>query len=325
VSKLEVCGLLLHPDYDLIATSVDGLVSFNNETKSYEGCVEIKTHGGDAKVMQEIKKFVKDYKKVCFSCIGDFSDQDNIDRDDINLLEFFGVDDSVLVPIDECLTNPDYRTQVLQHAVASQLKLVVFIEASPTEIIRIVMVLVSSKKIYEYEQILLGIHDKYLKWVYGNQQIPIFSSKVLGYCTDMHSLKTTLALWKAAYQLYLDRQKKPYPFIKHLNETLLTLWNYCKGGVDVLTRLQFNNKAGFQHLGVEPRLWDLLVMQTVLTIATIFKWISIENKIDTCKTTDDLKNCFHRNCSVKEVLINVATEFRSRAETMEKKSCTGTG
>ena len=236
--------------------------------------------------------------------------------EDTNLLDFFAITSEMLIPITSAIDNSEYRVQILHHAAASELNSVLYIDATATKITRIVIVLFKSRKKNRYADLLLKIKDKYMKWIYDQLTPPEFSSEVLGFCRDNHTLRTTLALWKAAYKLYIDGDCLHLPFGKHISEGLLNAWNYCKGGVDVLTRLKSNNSAAFQHLGVEGRLWDLLVTQTIVTIATIYKWTLVEGNLGNCETTDQLKSHFNK-ISVKQLLINIAKEFRCRTEKLK--------
>ena len=104
----------------------------------------------------------------------------------------------------------------------------------------------------------------------------------------MYTLNLSLSLWRAAHSLYIARDNKPFPRSSKLCPALITKWNTTKGGVDVDTRLSANNPAAYQHMGVEMKLWDTVIMKAFTVAYHMQGWCTIEPKLDTVDTTDSL-------------------------------------
>ena len=162
----------------------------------------------------------------------------------------------------------------------------------------------------KYSRLLQNISEKYLRWVYDIPApiLPIFSYKVLGFCTDQHTLQLTLNLWHACRERFRNEPCGP---VNKINPALITHWNHTKGAVDVDTREKANHQAGYRHLSVVSRLIDTLIMEATLNASKIFKWVHIENELDRIESTDSLKRHFHRT-TLSTVLKSVSAIFRQR-------------
>ena len=214
----------------------------------------------------------------------------------------------------------DHRAQIVHHATTLQTPFVVFVDATSTSIIRIVIACVSEKMRNDYIELLSSIERNYLRWVYSSnsnalQNIPQFSDKVLGFCTDMHTLQLTLNLWHTINRLHKQLNESPFPPIKKINPALVTYWNHSKGGVDVETKEKANNNASYQHLPVVARLYDLLLIEALINAGKLFKWTQLEFHLNSFTSSDSLKSHYNRN-SLNDILKNMCQLFRNRSESI---------
>lgn len=314
VQEIATTGLILNSTIDYVATSVDGLLcmrSAEDEDSKMYGSIEIKTHVASGNQSHLIHSLASKYGNICATVVSH-----NIAMYTDVLNEFyqnFGFDEKKTVPIAEVIPNHDHIAQIVHHASTLELPIVWFVDATPTEIIRIVIVYVCDDVIDDYLELLSLISIKYLGWVYASEDLPLFSDAVLGFCADQHTLKLTLNLWRAAFDLFQSRGNEPFPPIKKINPALTTSWNRTKGGVDVDTRNKSDNEANYQHLGVEPRLWDLLIIEAAINTAKIYKWCNLENNLEGIKTVDALMHRFNSS-SIHDILIEISAVFRERAE-----------
>jgi hypothetical protein len=165
----------------------------NSDGRLGNCCVEIKTHSADGKIAIA-RELAAKYGAICEAYLFENNpDENSIAGESISITKI--------------ITNSEYRAQILHHASTLGCARVIFVEATPTEIIRVVKVFVSSVTRQSYCELLSLISEEYLGWIYNHEDIPHFSDDVLGFCGDMHTLKLTLNLSKAAIQLFYDRDQ----------------------------------------------------------------------------------------------------------------------
>lgn len=318
ILEITTIGLALCNAEDSIATSVDGLFSIfsaEDENTVVYGSIEIKTHLAAGQQTQLIRSLGSKYGNICATAV---SNNIEMYEDDLDIFfQDFGSNKTEAVPFAEVILNHEHRSQIIHHASTLDLPIVLFVDATPTEIFRIVVVYVCEDVRESYRELLSLVTKKYLGWVYIDKELPTFSDSVLGFCADQHTLQLTLNLWRAAHDLFKSRGEVPFPPIKKINPALTTSWNRTKGGVDIDTRYKANNAANYQHLGVEPRLWDLMIIEAALNAARIYKWCKLENNLVDIKTTDKLKYHFNSSSS-NEILMEIACAFRQRAEDSQR-------
>ena len=88
------------------------------------------------------------------------------------------------------IPNSRDRIQLIHHAATMKLGYVFYVEAVRCAIVRCVIVRVSSSLIGSHMNIMNYVADHYLPWVKDSKcEIPDFTTNVLGYCADMHSLR----------------------------------------------------------------------------------------------------------------------------------------
>ena len=341
VKEIVSTGLLVNANSPWMGTSVDGLceVRVINDSESTGkiikcmAAIEIKTH--DSNIEAECRELARQYGSLCFVCTGPSS---SLNREEIQSIEYLrravglniegdsGNDNDMAsepyfeLTIEDVIPNAMHRTQIIHHASTMNLAsgIVLFVDASPSKIIRIVFIYVLSIVKESYSCLLNGVAEKYLGWIYNvglSSVVPVFSRTVLGHCSDMHTLYLTHSLRQKIFQLFEDNGCNPLPRSSKLCPALLTKWNTTKGGVDVDTRLSANNKAPFQHLGVELKLWDTLIMKACTIAYHMQGWCSIEPTLDSIQNTDALLKLkrripFHKYLAGALSMINFSNSKR---------------
>lgn len=135
-----------------------------------------------------------------------------------------------------------------------------------------------------------------LSWISDvNVPIPAFTTEELSYCCDQHSLEQTLAVWRAAHNMFYDTSggglnRDPFPGIHAIILSLISYWNHSKGGVDVVSRYLTLGDSPFHHISIEASFWDRLVMLALLNTFSIGKIVDIveDGDLNEIQSTDAL-------------------------------------
>ena len=134
--------------------------------------------------------------------------------------------------------EPGYRLQTLHHATVYQLRYVVFVVASGTAIINVLLIDVAESKRRIWEQLLDDYTLQHLQPIYGDCGLPRMEEKNLSngsYRIEPETVQVTLALWRAL-NAAVELNDGPVPPLRHLQPRLVSWWNATKGMVDVISR-----------------------------------------------------------------------------------------
>lgn len=151
-----------------------------------------------------------------------------------------------------------YRNQTVHHAATFDLPIGVFVVSSTTTIIYTVLVdyFDEIRRIYQLGMYRLG--NKYISWYLGNEEWD--PRKVLRKVKLFHAVDMeTVVFWKRLSEKVLklnsdERTRLPpaHDIVPHA----VALWNKCKGGQDVVSRMLKNVKVDFRSL--RPRAYIII-------------------------------------------------------------------
>ena len=151
--------------------------------------VEIKTHTSE-KAINSCRNLAAQFGDISITVA---SSQSAPDREAFtcftdNIPEF-----NTIADFNEVIPNADHTAQLVHHAATLRVPIVLYVDATTTEIVRVVILFVCEDVVNQYVELLNRLSDRYLSWIHSNNEpVPMFPDKVLGFCTDQHTLLQTL-------------------------------------------------------------------------------------------------------------------------------------
>lgn len=281
IIEIKTIGLAIDKRNQFIGTSVDGvlLCKFGNDDEIRLIAIEIKTRSSDS-TRQHAEHLATVHTKF------------------VVVSAEFGE-----ATFAEAIPHSHERLQIVHHALALNVRLVLYVETTVQSIVRCVLVSVPDSTVDHHKVVLTYIKDQYFPWAYSMAlPIPLLSTDELSYCSDMHTLGLTLALWRASHSLfYKNLRSSPFPDIKAIVPAVVAFWNKSKGGVDVVSRYMTVGHSPCRHISIEASLWDRVIMLALLNTFSISKIVDLvqEGHLNYVTTTDALSkrarsgNSFH--------------------------------
>jgi hypothetical protein len=218
------CGLISRVDKLWLATSLDGWLvyvdRFHNTNVEEHAGLEIKTPTG-----KEWRELVKTHQSQFGSYV-----RCECGDEEFKLLVY----------------KSDYRTQVLHHAMATNLEKVFFVVANENTPIYSVLISFSTEQRQTFLGILMGIYDSGLSWAYNDAwknddptyHIPYFREEVISrssYHIDQDTVVFQYVLWKVLLKATIDAEM-PLPVAKRIVPAIVAFWNKGKGRIDEMSR-----------------------------------------------------------------------------------------
>lgn len=149
-----------------------------------------------------------------------------------------------------------------------------FIEASTTTILRVVLVIFSEDIVDAYLHCLITIGENFLTWVYNpNTPIPEFTVEELGEVGEMFTLKQNLHLWRKLNDMCFTGNIR-FGNICKIIPSLIHYWNLTKGGVDsgLSAYLSSAHSSPFKVVSMETVCWERLIQMACLSAHQICKY-----------------------------------------------------
>ena len=182
IVRIDRFGLVENVQSPHLATSVDGIVTMrkNDGTLVDPAAIEVKTHTV-ADTIRAARQRAQSLGKVtkCFLPSDENSQDESFET---------------LVPDD------GYRLQLLHHAAVLCLANVCYVEASTTEILRIMWVTVTTE-VWDLQRFLFNFLGERAMRAMDNDNPLVAPEDYVERCPDQHTLQQTLALWKAGKAL----------------------------------------------------------------------------------------------------------------------------
>jgi hypothetical protein len=218
-------GLVRRKNKPWLATSVDGVVELTiHGGVPICAAIEIKTMAS-ANTLTEAKTIATQLFQLTYCTFGDENFMKGV--------------------------KSEYRSQCIHHACVMRVNLVLFVVASESNIIYMLLISFSREDIDLYESILDETGSK-LDWIYREAPFPqdAFGDGLVqnGYHVDTHSVKLHLALWRSVHFL-IRKHSKPLPPCRYIVPSGIAYWNKTKGYVDVMSRLLSHIKIPFKRAG----------------------------------------------------------------------------
>jgi hypothetical protein len=235
------CGLLRNKMREYLATSLDGwlVIKYNlgnihsdqddndsvdpcpEELQEYNCGLEIKTPSSKQLMQTKIRQNIDLYG--CYSQCE------------------FGSE-----AFKQLVYKPEYRVQVLHHAVVANLKYVLFVVAGETKVQYAVLIRFPDSKLTTMKGILSGIYHRSLKWAYTTAwtteqpltSIPPFREDIISpksYPITRDSILFSLIIWKKLLTM-IQTTQLPLPKAHKILPVIVARWNRSKGRVDEMTR-----------------------------------------------------------------------------------------
>jgi hypothetical protein len=183
VRVVETRGLLVNRSDRLAATSVDGIVRYNElqadgSTFEKEAVVEIKTHCTVASIRTLRRDADNNGMQRCFA-------------EPSNPEKFI-----------ELVPNQSHRIQILHHAAVTGCPNVFFVEGTITHIVRCVGIWIPDFVRSAYMAMLAELHLKYYDWVLDNSMpMPDLPQSCFKRCPDMYTLHQHLMIFRCLDEL----------------------------------------------------------------------------------------------------------------------------
>lgn len=191
--------------------------------------------------------------------------------------------------------DSSHRCQVLHHTMVYNVHRAMYVTASMTEILQVVVVHFSQPALACYGHLLTTVASNTLSWVYGDQPMPELPPD-LGHAVDKDTILTTLELWRA-----LDREaaRGVLPPATHILPRAASVWNSLKGGVDVYSRIHKNVKIDFSSLPPRTYMFLRQIFSLLQNAHIVTRLIALHSKMPQLQTLQQFNNAKKKECSFR--------------------------
>jgi hypothetical protein len=317
------CGLLRNKMREYIATSLDGWIvmrynesaeekSVSNEERSYHSDSEDSHVSMDRRNYNcglEIKtpsskKIIQDTVKKALDLHGPFSQCE------------FGTD-----AFKQLVYKPEYRTQVLHHAVVANLKYVLFVVAGTTKVHYAVLIRFPDDKLTVMRGILTGVYHRSLKWAYTTAWTSNDPASVMpSFREDLISSKSypitkdcvvfSWCMWKQLF-LMVRNTMLALPKAHKIIPEIVSRWNRSKGRVDEMTRYLDGMNFPFAKGSPKQQLVMREFKKMAVNVRFVLKHCYPPKTIPSGKGYSAIQQHHkHMKTSMKDILFELATSFK---------------
>lgn len=212
----------------------------------------------------------------------------------------------------------EHLSQLLHNVTTAEVKTALFVVASETTIIYVVVLTFKDEDISTYDSLLSLIVDNYLEWTkynlpFDDSKLPSIPEEGYKALKDQHTLK----LWFIWYRKFCEMVKargSPFPSAHRILPWIVVYWNLMKGGVDEFSRTFKNVQASFQSLSPNARVVIRTILTQVYNAHHIRRLFIIENKLDSFKNLTQLTNAIKKIGSFRD-------SVKILAKTLELAGC----
>jgi hypothetical protein len=213
----------------------------------------------------------------------------------------------------EIVPEVSHRAQLLHDMACGGLEHAFYIVASTTRILRVVHVRCDSDILDTYLDALDEVWEEAdMMWtVHG--PIPDLAGINLGYAVDMHTVRTTVHLWRAINKL-VDERGYALPAAEMIIPSVVAFWNRCKGPVDVFSRYLVQCEATHMKLSPEGTICLRVLKTLVFNAYHSFILCKMMRHLRGIKTYTSLQQKKNRIVgSIEKFSFNLAEELLTRS------------
>ena len=208
------CGLLCHKEFPFISTSPDGIckITTGDDAMHRFAIIEIKTATND--------------------------DTEEVEHNNLLNSKAFTVC-STHEQFRTLVKNVEHRAQLLHHAATTSTAEVIYVYASTTSIVRVILMKFSKLDILNYMEMLNALYRKYLYWIYdrgARVTEALMGVTNFGHAKNLETIMQHYYIWLAYSEYatnYIDPvsgRKIPPPCCRLFIPVLNGFWNKIKGG-----------------------------------------------------------------------------------------------
>ena len=204
------------------------------------------------------------------------------------------------------LIPPDHRAQLLQHAVVSNVRKVLYVKASRHRILQVVVLEFTDELKNEWLSVIKKMRSEYGQW---EEALP--DVRVWGRAVDTQTVSAHLKL-RTALEAY-SRRFGPIDDLKYIKPTVVAMWNRVKVGVDTVSRMLKNIQINHEHLTPHTYFFDRILKLYLLNCHRLVSLLKIHdelknNKIKTIHQFNDRKK--KAQGSFQIALLTLARDLR---------------
>jgi hypothetical protein len=215
--------------------------------------------------------------------------------------------------------KPEYRVQVLHHALVANLTYVLFVVAGITRIHYAVLIRFPESKLGVMKVLLTQVYNRSLKWAYfpstgvSYNEIPEFREEIVSsksYPITKESVLFSWIIWKRMLSM-IQKTLLPLPRAHKIIPEIVARWNRSKGRVDEMTR--YLDAMTFPFSKGTPK--QLLVMREfkkmAVNVCFILKHCFPKTPAPIGKGYTAIQSHYkHLKMTMKDVLFQLASGYR---------------
>ena len=197
--------------------------------------------------------------------------------------EFIIVDAENTNKLKQLIPDDDHRGQVMQHAVAAEVDTVMYVKATMSDIVQIVIVTFPEYHRAAWETVLEYAMTRFCTDL-SSQTIHDWGRAVDANSVDMHyNLRKAMVEWA--------RSNGAIPITRYVKPTIIANWNRMKTAVDTVSRFLANIELSPKS-GPDEYLWDRFLKLIMLASVKLFCVVTLKSAINdgTIKTMYQLND-----------------------------------
>jgi hypothetical protein len=211
--------------------------------------------------------------------------------------------------------TPQYRSQVLHHCATTSNQHCMFVVGDLGSIVYCVLVEVTQQQIQIYRNLIHRVSREHLSFFQTidtmHDPAPLENDQVRNRIDS-----TTVQTWRKLAQAFSNAREVATQthddFVRMapvhaVVPYVVSVWNNCKGGQDVCSRILKNCKVDFRKLSPQGFIWIRFILTALMNAHMVFRLLQFENNIQSFISYAKLKRSLNKHSSFWEFLKRIHT------------------